>query len=248
MDYQKAAAIAREAGEEMLNRLDWMTIKPKRILDVGCGTGEMSLALQQRYPEATVIALDSSEAMINHTKQHAALATCVCADAAHLPFANQSLDMIFANLLLPWQTDLKAILQEWRRVLRPDGLLMLTTLGLDTLQECRDEIAFDLVPGLIDMHDVGDCLLQMGFADPVLDVNYYKLRYRDPERLITELAAAGMGHLADIEKKDSYIVTYEVIYAHAFVPNESELSSSADGTITIPLSHLRSQLNKKPSI
>jgi malonyl-CoA O-methyltransferase len=252
VDYALASVIAREAGEEMLSRLDWMTLKPKVIVDVGSGIGEMSVRLQERYQDAHVISLDLSENMVSHAKQLTPTLSCVCADAISLPLSNHSVDLLFANLLVPWQTDMESLLREWRRVLRPDGLLMFSALGPDTLKAWQPVLEQNVLPVFIDMHDVGDLMLQQKFADPVLDVNYYTMTYREQLHLFRELQATGMLHIMpdlactqDILPAEDgrWEATYEVVFAHAFVPAESEeISPSEDGIVRVPLSHLRSQL------
>lgn len=255
-DYAEAAVIAREAGEEMLARLEWMTIKPNVILDIGCGTGELSAQLQTRYPDAHVLALDHSERMIHYARRYTLFS--ICGDGETLPLRNQSVEMIFVNFLLPWHADVKNLLREWRRVLRPNGLLMFTALGPDTLREVRDYFSAEWLPQLVDMHDFGDVLLQVGFADPVLDVSHFTTTYRDQARLIHELRASGMlaGTAVDFpgpvniapSANGTWEVTYEVVYAHAFAPAESDTYSvSSDGTVRVPLSQLRHRLSTKSS-
>ncbi len=247
VDYAEASVLAREAGEELFSRLDWMTIKPNVIVDMGCGTGEMSVQLQARYKEAKVLALDMSVLMAQQAKQRCPFS--VCADASRLPLPDRVVDLIFANFLLPWCPHLTLLLQEWRRVLRPDGLLMFTALGPDTLREGRGVWQSTGLPQFVDMHDMGDLLLQEKFAGPVLDINYYTLTYQNKERLTTELYASRMvvEPLSQLQvdamvpsEEGTWPITYEVIYAHAFVPaDQEEVAASADGTVRIPLSHLR---------
>ncbi len=311
-DYDAASVLAREAGEEMLSRLDWMTIKPNVIVDMGCGTGAMSARLQMRYKGARVLALDLSDAMLHYAKQNNPIrgapseeaqeeaskfsdkqASCdravsplkacgdkltarsenllasscassegdpdspteniyICADAAILPLSDGTVDLIFANFLLPWYTDFSLLLREWQRVLRPDGLLMLTALGPDTLQQCRQIFHSSDLPCCVDMHEIGDELLQAGFADPVLDVSHYTMVYRDKEKLMAELHSSGMLarpsaqlYANDIAAAEdgTWPISYEVIHAHAFVPEENAGASvSSDGTVRIPLTKLRQQL------
>ena len=246
-EYAESAVIAREAAEELLSRLDWLTIAPNVIVDMGCGLGEWSARLQARYPTAKVIALDNAMAM-NEYARGQSLST-LCADAGKLPFANASVDLIFANLILPWNVDAKALLQEWRRVLAPGGVIMLTALGLSTLQECRTLFNPDDAPIFLDMHDYGDMLLELGFADPVLDVAQYTLTYRNKEKLASELYTTGMlastinaDSLAELPANEDgiYQATYEVIFAHAFMPAQTNMfAPEPDGTVRIPISALR---------
>lgn len=225
---QNAAAISRETADELMERLEWMTVKPLVILDMGNAGKEERLRLQQRYPDAKVIAFDPA----NHTLQSV---------------ADQSADLIFANMVLPWQADNKKIFQEWRRILRPNGLLIFSTLGLDTLKECQAIFSVEALPRLIDMHDVGDDLLAAGFSDPVLDVTYYTTIYQNKEKLLAELQISSMLMITPAAdcldqlvpgEEGAYQLTYEVIYAHAFAPLQDR-STSTDGVVKVPLSQLK---------
>lgn len=251
VEYEKAAVLAREIGWEMLSRLEWMTLKPRLILDAGCATGEMSLALQARYPDARVLGLDVDFSLLHHAKHlPSADVQYINAHADKLPFPDQSVDLIFANLVLPAYPDANLLLREWRRVLAPDGLLMMTALGLDTLQEWRAAYPSAELPVLMDMHDVGDLLLLEGLAEPVLDVDHYHMTYRDKNKLAHELYQSRITTaFAELEKmevkavNDTWEVSYEIIYAHAFAPPQTnEMTASADGVVRVPLSHLRKQL------
>src|SRR5579862_399900 len=152
-DYRDAAFLMRETGDELLSRLDWLTIQPQVILDVGCGLGEMSSALQQRYPKACVLAVDDAEAMIQFAKQQTPALQCIQADAGQLPLPSHSVDVIVAHALLPWcWQQQSALLKEWRRVLRPEGVVLVTAWGPDTLKQVHALWGESILPGLIDMH------------------------------------------------------------------------------------------------
>lgn len=240
--YLQAAVLAHEAGEEMLSRLEWMAIKPRVVVDLGAGTGEMSARLKSRYAEAHVIALDLSEAMLNHSRQANTQISCICADANRLPFADQSIDLVFANFLFPWVENLPTLLRECHRILCPEGLLIFTALGLDTFGEWREVLESHAAVSLVDMHDAGDLLLKNHFVDPVLDVNYYTLTYRGQSRLLDELQDSGMvmslpnpalvGTVPPSED-GRFEVSYEVIFAHAFAAEKKTAE------ICVPVSSLR---------
>lgn len=246
-----AAFLSRLVGEEMLSRLDWMTIKPKHIVDMGCGVGEMSRLLQVRFPDAAVLALDVSESMLAFGKQQRLTEHYVCADVNKLPFKNQSVDLLFANFVLSWQPNFQHFLNECKRVLVPDGLLMVNAIGPDTLSEWRGKLLSEHLPCFMDMHDLGDQLLQAGFSDPVVDVNDYTASYQDKHRFFTELRASGFWFpdtaaasqiegLCQEKKVEWYT---EVAFAHAFAPTVSnEVTMSAEGEARIPLAQLRRQL------
>jgi malonyl-CoA O-methyltransferase len=239
VNYREAAFLAQEACEEMLSRLDWMTIKPAVIVDAGAGLGELACALAGRYPQAKVYAVDLSGEMLAEAGLAAAIEYRL-EDAAKLSLPDHSVDLVCANFLLPWVSDVNACLKEWRRVLAPDGLLMLSALGSGTLQEVQGLLPAHALPRLLDMHDLGDALVAAGFADPVMDTARYPVRYHDKQRMQEEWQASGLLQsgvtIADIE----LLVTFEVVHGHAFAPKpSSEFRADEDGVVRVPLRHLR---------
>lgn len=243
LEYKKAAVTAHESAQELLARLEWMMLKPKVIVDAGCGTGETSLHLQTRYPDARVLSIDSSDAMVQQAKQHSAF--CIQSNAEKLPLPHQSVDLIFANFLLPWCSDVTALFKEWRRVLRPEGMILFSALGPDTLKEWQSILHDIIVPAQMDMHDIGD-LLQAEFSDPVLEVNYYTVTYRNLTKLSQELYDSGMltspalisSNDTALTEEKSWAVTWEIIIAHAFA-GENKTNTTSKGEVLIPLSQLR---------
>ena len=67
--YEQAAKIQFEIGSRLLERLDFIKLRPIRILDLGCGTGRLSQLLKKRYPHAEVIALDLSLNMVRQVQK-----------------------------------------------------------------------------------------------------------------------------------------------------------------------------------
>jgi malonyl-CoA O-methyltransferase len=240
--YIESAVAAREAGDEMLSRLEWLRVKPAVIVDLGAACGEMSAKLQALYQNATVFALDLSPIMLQNAQQRHV--SCVCADAVAMPFANQSVDMVFANLLFPWLyslDDIKQLLKECQRVLRVGGVLTFSFLGPDTLPELQAN--HFLIPQLIDMHEIGDLLLQTGWADPVLDVMRYDVSYTDINKMTNELVASGM--IKEAVNIEESLAHYEVIFAQAFAPEMKYEQTTESGEVRIPLSAVRESLVRK---
>jgi malonyl-CoA O-methyltransferase len=138
--YDEAAQLQREVGDRLLERLELVRIDPRRILDVGAGTGRYSERLGRRYRRARVVSLDIAPGMLAVARSRTgwfARRGFLCADAECLPLADASVELLFSNLTLQWCTDLDRTFAEFRRVLRPGGLLMFSTLGPDTLKELR---------------------------------------------------------------------------------------------------------------
>ncbi len=245
--YAEASVIARHVGEHMIEKLELITLQPNRIIDLGCGVGHCAGLLQKRYPGATVFGVDHAERMLAYAREtQIAEVKWACAEADILPLQDGSVDLIFMNLLLPWFDDEKTILRECRRILRPEGLLIFSSLGPDTLIEWQEILGNSLLPNLMDMHDSGDALMHARFADPVLDVEYLNVTYKSFDKLIYELQMTGMllDNIPPLQPEPNsagkFSVTYEIIYGHAWGPDVTvDHIADESGVVKIPLSHLR---------
>ncbi len=182
----------------LLARLEPMTIEARTILDLGSATGSGSRLLARRFRRARIVAVDLSRNMLEATRRKRSRFTrrlSVQANAEELPFADQSIDVIFANLLLPWVSDPVLLFAEVSRVLRKDGLFLFSTLGPDSLGEIRDAWACvdtrEHANRFFDMHDIGDAAIRAGLRDPVLDVDRLSVTYNDAEALFRDLTDMG---------------------------------------------------------
>lgn len=257
--YDGAAALQSEVGHRLVERLDLIRLKPRRVLDLGAGTGEFSQALLGRYRRAQVVALDLALNMLRRTRARGGWlrrAACVCADAERLPFAAGSFDFIFSNLMLQWCQDLEPVFTELRRVLAPGGLLMFTSFGPDTLQELRR--SWETVDGyshvntFIDMHNVGDALVRTRWVDPVMDTERITMTYRKVRALMQDLkqigahnvtagrprGLTGRHRLRQMEqayerfRRDGVLpASYEIVYGHAWSP----IAAPGEGQVAVRL-------------
>ncbi|HEY8327188.1 MAG TPA: malonyl-ACP O-methyltransferase BioC [Rhodanobacter sp.] len=196
--YEKHDALQREVQAALLERLDFYLETPLRVVDIGAGTGRGTALLKQRYPKAEVIAIDLALPMLHAAKQHNSWLKPfrrVCAEATALPLADHSVDVLYSNLCFQWVDDLPALFGECMRVLKPGGFMAFSSFGPDTLKELRAAWAeADQQPHVgrfLDMHDVGDAMLNAGLRDPVLDVFRYTLTYSEPRKLLEELQGLG---------------------------------------------------------
>ncbi len=252
--YDAAAVLQHEVCRRMQERLDLIKHQPALVLDAGSGTGNALPALRARYPKARVIALDLAPGMLQQGRKHAAqpwwkksilkqILNEVCGDIENLPLANGSIDLIWSNLALQWMNDPLRAFAEFHRVLKPGGLLMFSTFGPDTLKELR--AAFSEVDNhthvsrFVDLHDIGDLLVQCRYADPVMDMEPFTLTYSDVRTLMRDLKAIGAhnatharptgltsrARLAAVTaayeplRRDAKLpATFEVVYGHAWKP------------------------------
>ncbi|MGB0514649.1 MAG: methyltransferase domain-containing protein, partial [Wenzhouxiangellaceae bacterium] len=201
-EYARHARVPDLVAERLLERLDGLKLVPRRVLDVGCGPGTQARRLAAKFPEADVIALDLSRVMLRTAgRERGWLRRCfdrVQADAAALPIADSSIDLLFCSLALHGCDSLAGALNGFRRVLKPGGLLLLTHPGLDTWRELRrateDAGGRFRVGRFVDVQKVGDALVRAGFSEPVLDTDWIRAGCRHPRALLDELRATGFGH------------------------------------------------------
>ncbi len=197
--YDEAAVLARETGRRMAERLDYVKISPRRMADIGCATGDGIRGLQRRYPGALPLAVDFARPMLSAVKAHVPFLSRISgrgprllnADVRALPLAEDSLGLVWSNLMLHWLDDPLAALRELHRVLEVGGLLMFATLGPDTLKELRTAGATTL-RNFPDMHDVGDMLVAAGFSDAVMDMEMIEFEYAAPRGLLRDQRLLGV--------------------------------------------------------
>ena len=196
--FHEADFVHRVSREGLLERMRPMTLAAATVIDLGSATGAAIPLLEKRFRGARVVAVDFSAPMLQVVRSKKSLFTrrhAVQADARALPFADASIDVVFSNLMLPWNDDLDAVFAAVARVLRQDGLFVFSTLGPDSLIEIRAAWgALDAglhVNRFPDMHDVGDALVRAGLRDPVLDVDRLSVSYRNAAALFRDLTAAG---------------------------------------------------------
>ena len=119
----------REFSEDYLHRtrqgmwddsreaLDPLELETReRILDVGCGTGELSRVLREEAPEATVVGCDADLELLDVARGRGESAPVVAGDALRLPFPDDSFDLVICQALLINLPDPAAALREFARV------------------------------------------------------------------------------------------------------------------------------------
>jgi malonyl-CoA O-methyltransferase len=257
--YDEVAVLQREIGRRMIDRLDYVRLTPRTVLDAGCGTALTTATLAKRYPDADIVALDFAHGMLRHARGQGGFARpphWVCGDIEALPLAAGSVDLVYSNAALQWSTDLVGTFANLARALRPGGLLMFSTFGPDTLAELRAAWAqadgHTHVSTFPDMHDIGDLLVHARFADPVMDCERLTVTYEDVDALMRDLKLLGAHNVTAARargltgrrrlaamraayerfRRDGRLpATYEVVYGHAWAPLQRQ---EAPGVTTVP--------------
>ena len=160
--------------------------RPKHVLDLASGSGDLALALQRRLPEATIVAADFSPEMLGVARRKGVRET-VLADALRLPFADGSFDCVTVAFGLRNMADWNLALREMARVLRSGGHLLVLDFSMPVgtlrpvyrfyLHRCLPLLAsimtgqkeaYDYLGGSIEKFPTGDEMIRLieenGFA------------------------------------------------------------------------------------
>ena len=208
--YDAAAIVQQEICDRALERLQMLKLEPSTILDIGSGTGKSVRGLQTQFPKSHVIASDVAMPMLMYLNQMQASlqhkASIVCCDAEKLSIKDESVDLIFSTSTFQWCEDLNLVFTECLRILKPDGVLVFTSFGPDTLKELRQSWACvdqqDHVHQFIDMHYIGDLLLANNYTDPVVDMELITIEYQHVRQLLKDLKDTGSRSKFDIEENN----------------------------------------------
>lgn len=199
-----------EIAQRMLQRLSYIRLAPKAILDAGCGAGHALEPLRARYPDLDYTGLDACAPLLDAAGQRYIAKPglwqklrnkptpplrFIQGDLAHSGLDQQSLDLVWSNMALHWHPEPHEVLAEWRRILKTGGLAMFSCLGPGSLIELRNAVAHaqldTATPQFVDMHDFGDLLVDYGFMDPVMDQEVITLTYRTPMKLLDDMRILG---------------------------------------------------------
>lgn len=240
-----------EVARRMAERLPIVKLQPAVVADWGSFLGASHPLLASTYPQARLLAVEA-----NTQRRDATAATLArpwwspqrWKGAAPQALTEEELQpgaaqLLWANMGLHGAADPQALMRRWHRALAVDGFLMFSTLGpgsLTTLQALYREQGWPppFAP-FVDMHDLGDMLVEAGFADPVMDQEMLTLTWASPEALLAELRQLGgnvaLGRqaglctprwrerlhraLAATAGPDGRVALgFEVVYGHAFRP------------------------------
>lgn len=259
VNYVQHAAIQREVAKRVLARLDYIKYGPQYILDLSLHPSDSEAVLRKQFPKATYIAATNHfQSLVLRKRKFFDKPKSIQIVFEQLPIKSNSIDFIFINLSLTWTDHWPQLLQECQRVLMPKGMLLFTSFGPDTLCELRQAfLHLDQKPHVhqfVDMHDVGDALIQAGFKDPVMDMEHMTLYYQTLHQLTDDLrfTAAQNAHVhrsrglmtpqqwtcvesAYLKQQNAYPATFEIIFGHAWAGDTTPQRQNELGEITVSL-------------
>jgi malonyl-CoA O-methyltransferase len=235
-----------EVARRMEDRLQWIRLEPKAWAHWDPVRGGLAAhaLIERRYPRAAcfVVPAGPASAVAIARPWWRRLSGPRLTYGA-LP--DGAVQMLWANMALHMSAQPQALIAQWHRALAPEGFLMFSCLGPDTLRELRTVYAALGWPApahdFTDMHDWGDMLVHGGFAEPVMDMERITLTWESPQRLLEELRDLGanlhparfpalrgrgwrqrlMDELArGLRQPDGRLaLTFEIIYGHALNPS-----------------------------
>lgn len=237
----------------MEDRLQWIRQPPDAWAHWGAVRGGLQAhaAIARRYPKSECFVVEAHANKAKFATKNIAKPwwnparwTTGATRLAVPPDAG--VQMLWANMALHTAADPQALIAQWHRLLAPQGFLMFSCLGPDSVRELRSLYAeLGWPPAgheFTDMHDWGDMLVHAGFAEPVMDMERITLTFESPARLLAELRELGrnlhpsrfaalrgrgwhaallaalQARLARAEDGGRLPLTFEIIYGHAFKP------------------------------
>lgn len=236
--------VYHEIIDRLLERLEIIRIQPKMILLVGWQMDLASKKLAQRYPSAKIIIAPDLDSI--------------------KPSENNTFDLVLSFFALVREREPLHLLHEIYRVLREEGLLLFTSLGPDTLYELNNSFLkvdqyFHVHP-FTDMHDVGDWMRSLHFADPVMDREEITIAYDELDLLFQDLKIAGSTNVHEARQRgfftphkwrmmldayekfkidDYFPATLEVIYGHGWKVKLMQKDGELPGEIAISVDSIR---------
>jgi len=256
-----------EAARRMAERLPIVKLQPRTVADWGARLGASAALLAQAYPQARRLAVEDLAAPATPAapwwsprRWQGGAATALSPSELQ---AGQ-VQLLWSNMSLHFATDPAALMRQWQRALAVDGFLMFSTLGPGSLSRLQALYAAQGWPPpfapFVDMHDLGDMLVEAGFADPVMDQESVTLTWATPEALLAELRTLGgnvsprrHGGLrtprwrarlldalqAQADARGRVALEFELVYGHAFKPPPRPRVAART---EVPMEDLRSML------
>ena len=151
-----------------------------KILDLCCGTGDITNLLQKKYHEALITGVDFSEEMLKIARKKNKKLKFEEADCASLPFPDNSFDLITIGFGLRNTPDYDKVLSEINRVLKPNGIFMHLDFG--NASETADKI----------FHKIVELVAQLQEDDSYIYLMESKHEFPPVEELIKLFARNGL--------------------------------------------------------
>jgi malonyl-CoA O-methyltransferase len=188
---------------------------PRRVLDIGSGTGMLLRSLAGLYPAAELIGLDLAigmglKARTNLASHH--LARLLTGDAEALPFRARTFDLVVSTSTFQWLEDLDTVFAEAQRVLAPGGCFIFALFGGQTLFELRNAYRHacersgrgpeDRTHAFHTAFEIEAALGRAGFTEPLVSTELEVEYHSDVPALLRSLRRIGAGNAAPAGRRN----------------------------------------------
>ena len=247
---ERAPWLHAEIASRMAERLPIIKLQPQRVLQWSAFLGASDDALAAVYPQAEQALVEATPALRARSSDahprgwlDTVLRRAPVQVLAPDTLQGTQVDLVWANMALHTSLDMPQTLARWQAALAVDGFVMFSCLGPDSFVELRRVYSQRgwgrPATDWWDMHDIGDLLIEAGFADPVMDQERISLTWTQPEALLNDLRALGgnaapdrfaslrgrawrqslLLALEDLRGTDGLLrLSFEIVYGHAFKP------------------------------
>ena len=243
--YDSDAIMQSMIAEELIDRLHYIKINPKRILDIGSATGRNAILLEKIFPTAEIYELDFSIDMLrvsmNKSSGFRKLFSSkkryfINADMDLLPFHDNTFDLIVSSNSIQWSENVNVLFKNINNLLTIDGLFLFSSFLKNTLIELQHFKEHALTQNFLTIQEYAEILNNNNFYDPVLIRDEYQNEYDGALSALRDLKKIGVtksdeshkslrgknyllkliDHLDQFKRNDKNILSYEVIMAHAW--------------------------------
>lgn len=199
--YDRFADVQVEVAARLVEQLP-AGYRPAAIIELGCGTGNLTSRLHHRYPAASLVAVDFSAAMISRAaaRPQSRDVRFFCQDIEEfLASYRNCADLLVSNATLQWIERLEPVIASARQHLRKDGLLAFSVFGPESLAELQQALDAVLVgsgklaAGRFKSASLIVRLLQRYFAIVEEDTMIIKREYPDVLSLLRQIRKTGTG-------------------------------------------------------
>ena len=196
---------------ELLHELQ---IDPRRVLDIGSGTGLLLKNLSALFPQARLVGLDLAYSMClaarANQRENLSL-SLLTGDAETLPFLDQSFALIVSTSTFQWLGELDRVFSETFRVLAPEGRLLFAMFGERTLFELRGSYrqawegsgrgAEERTHSFPFLCEIGTALFQAGFSDVRVFSEREVEYHHDVPSLLRSLKGIGAANASPVRSR-----------------------------------------------
>lgn len=122
--------------------------QPANLIDIGCGPGGFLCAVQKRFPDIQLNALDLSEEMVRETQERLGpSAVAIVGDSEHMPLESERYEIVTCNMSIHHYPHAQDAVNEMYRILKPGGTLLLNDMDCASPIRALANWVFPRLPG-----------------------------------------------------------------------------------------------------